>query len=217
MALPNLERLMITELWEDTDEDLDYSLLSKLNFPKLVELGLDTFASMAAFITEPTVKLPKLKILDLGKISEPGPGQKLPFENLFSSPLLHELTTLRLPGELFKLASLTILCNHAQKFINLEDLVVHTHNMKAIERIASSGKKGGFPNLKQIDLTDVAISTSCSSTKPFNKDKIGDCLRKVWPNIKYECYFADVGPEYLQYTPPGAFGWHPPRDYWGEE
>ncbi|KAL4528843.1 hypothetical protein Ndes2437B_g03361 [Nannochloris sp. 'desiccata'] len=192
--LPNLERLMITDLWENKNEQLDWDLLSRLDFPNLVELRLDTYATMAACIAESTVKLPKLEILDLGRIYDFGVAKKLAYEKLFSSPLLHQLKTLRVPYETFDLDNLAILCKHAQKFENLEKLTVHSRTMKGVERIATCGKKkGGFPRLQKIDFSEMAVFANGRAKTPFNEDKVGDCLRKVWPNIEYECDYAGPG------------------------
>jgi len=213
--LPNLEQLMITDLAFDEYEELDWSLLSRLELPNLVELRLDTYATEAVFITESTVKLPKLKTLDLGRIEALGRDKKVAYEKLFSSPLLHQLTTLRIPYDSFDLDDLAILCKHAQKFENLEKLTVHSRTMKGVEKIATCGKrKGGFPRLQKIDFSEMAIFANGRAKTPFNEDRVGDCLRKVWPNIEYECHYSGPG---FGYTPVDEFGWHPPRDYWGDE
>jgi hypothetical protein len=205
-ALPNLERLLFSDLCYDPHDMIDQRCLARIDLPNLIELRLHTAPQYAARIAERTVKLPKLKILDLGEAT------KLFFvrlnwtdayEKLFSSPLVQQLTTLRIPNERFDDDSMRFLCKYASKMQNLENLTVHFDDTRGADILAACGKEGGFPNLKKIVLPH---ANSCLWN---GKVMIAKRLHTGWPKIEYEYHVNDC------YIPPDEIGWDPPRDFHG--
>lgn len=220
-ALPNLNYLSITKPFlddSDSDDDQvpDWSCLSQIDFPNLVDLKLECHFKELLGLLQPTAKLPKLKSLDVTcSDSDSWPPRNYTLEilkyseQLFSSPIFYQLTSLHIRSYYFRLDSLAVLCKYAPKMKGLRYLTVHSHDLEGVQMIANCGQNGGFPNLARIEFCDMsriyaggAMERDRIRGEKFQLE-IRDCLRKVWPTIRFECHCHPMNDH--DYGQPGEF------------
>jgi len=156
-AFPKLTCLSLGQLGSDLDEHQDWSCLERINLPNLTDLLLPLGFREIVGLVKPTAELPKLRKLNLGLGYKA--GHPLDWENnaeeIFSSPLLHQLEELSIYNSHFRLGSLAILCEYATQFKYLVSLEVHCYDMEGVRIIANAGRVGGFPNLEKISFYDM--------------------------------------------------------------
>lgn len=208
-VFPNLTCLLLCQSSSNYDEDQDWSCLERIDLPNLTELYLSIGFREIVGIVQPTAKLPKLRSLSVGigfPVGHPRDWEENA-EQIFSSPLLHQLEKLIIHNSYFRLGSLAILCKYATQLKMLETLEVHCYDMAGVRMIADAGELGGFPNLKTIvfyDMDpgfDVRIDWVNGEQYFYPMEWF---LRPVWPNIKYFCWSGSED-EMEKYGQPNEF------------
>jgi len=180
-AFPKLTFLNLSHFSCNHDENQDWSCLKRIDLPNLTDLALQVGLREIVYMIKPTAKLPKLKRLIIFgyNYGHPRRDWENNAEEIFSSPLLHQLEELNIMSSHFRVGSLRILCSHAKKFKNLISLCVHCYDMEGVRIIANAGRVGGFPNLEKISFYDMDYYL------------IECLLRPVWPDIKYACWIGE--------------------------